>query len=37
MNAGKNINNLIEYDDLKNCENLKDYTDLFLANYSGLS
>jgi hypothetical protein len=31
MNAGKNINNLIEYDDLKNCENLKDYTDLFLA------
>jgi hypothetical protein len=31
MNAGKNINNLIEYNELKQCEELKQYTDLFLA------
>jgi hypothetical protein len=29
MGAGKNINNLIDYNDLKQCNTLKEYTDLF--------
>jgi hypothetical protein len=37
MCAGKNINNLIDYNDLKQCENLRQYTDLFLEKANDIN
>jgi hypothetical protein len=37
MSAGKNINNLIDYNDLKQCENLRQYTDLFLEKANDIN